>query len=43
MASGAPKARRRKDRVSHLSAWVSDDGSVVLVAVADVRWGDVLA
>jgi len=43
VAAGAPKPRRRKDRVSHLSAWVADDGSVVLMAVADVRWGDVLA
>ena len=43
VAAGAPEPRRRKDRVSHLSAWVSDDGSVVLMAVADVHWGDVLA
>ncbi|MEH3075110.1 MAG: hypothetical protein PGN11_00285 [Quadrisphaera sp.] len=43
VAAGAPSPRRRKDPVSHLSAWEADDGSVVVLAVADVRWGDVLA
>lgn len=42
VAAGRPSVHR-KDPVAHLSAWAADDGSEVLLAVASVRWGGLLA
>lgn len=42
VAAGRPSVHR-KDPVAHLSAWAADDGPEVLLAVASVRWGGLLA
>ncbi|MBC3761276.1 hypothetical protein ACUN7V_20095 [Quadrisphaera oryzae] len=43
VASGAPRVRRRATRLTHLSIWADGDGHVLVLAVDDVRWGDLLA
>jgi hypothetical protein len=43
VASGRPRLPRKKDRWGRLSRWQADDGTDLVLAEADVRWGAHLA
>lgn len=43
VAAGRPDIRDKRNSKGNISEWLADDGSRLLIAWVDVRWGDVLA